>query len=188
MERCIGCHSCCLPVPACSQAPLLGHGWNPHQVLWRSLDRLRSADCLACDPAPVLRSVDRRVFQRKNGGVVVRKSSASAAGIAQRPALWMRSTSMHREPFVCIHCGSACLTVPMIVSNHRDFRGSRYRRKEGKTPRRLRHDQGPFQSTQGRSLVRAETITDIDGRDTVAGGSGLAAMLFGNTASSGAVG
>ena len=94
LERCIGCHSCSL---ACARLVHERLSWDMAGVRITSSGGLSTGfearTCLACNPAPCAAACPTGAYsQRRGGGVLYARSSASAAASAPGPARWTRFT------------------------------------------------------------------------------------------------
>ena len=176
MERCIGCHSCSL---ACARLVHKNLSWDTAGIRIASSGGLSTGfearTCLACDPAPCVLACPTGAYsQRKGGGVIVRKN-------------------------LCIRCGECDRACPVdaiyLDTTRRPIRLHPLRPLRPLLPTRLSGDEGCSERwTNGRrrcGMIRDKfrvlsvdlgsgrgNILEMDGRDTVAGGSGLAALLF----------
>lgn len=115
MERCIGCHACSL---ACARLVHKKLSWDTAGIRIVSSGGLSTGfeakSCLACNPAPCASACPTdALFQRRGGGVVVRKKLCIRCGecAPECPvdAIYLDDNT---EPFVCIHCGQCVPFCP----------------------------------------------------------------------------
>jgi len=131
--------------PACSQAPLLGHGWNRIRSSGGSQQGSKRGPAWHATCALRCGLSDRRVFPEEGRRRCGEKEALHTLRGCAKACLWMRSTSMHPvSPLSASTAAGACPTAPMIVWNIQRFREAGTVGKEGEDAGRLRHDQGHF--------------------------------------------
>ena len=186
MERCIGCHSCSL---ACAR---LVHGrisWDTAGIRIKSSGGLSTGFearvCVACDPAYCAQACPTGAMtQRRGGGVIVKKKLCIRCGECARAC---PVDAIHLGPFERALCLHPLRPVRVLLPARLPGTGGRRPRETG-----IRQGGVRMSPSMNVSLVRdhfrvlvadlgtgRSSVEELDGREDVAGGSGLAALLFG---------
>ena len=184
--------------PPGASTPILGHGGHPHRLFRRPFHRLRGAHLPACTQAPCAAACPTGAYsQRRGGGVIVRKNLCIRCGECFRAcpvdAIYLDPTG---DPFVCLHCGKCVPYCPHDCLEMKMWGGGKGEGEKGgegrggggggavaarlrkPKPRRWRHDSGLFRVLVVDLATGKGKVANVPGRDEVAGGSGLGALLF----------